>query len=49
MSAAKNNPADFLKTVIGRPVVVKLNSGDTFIRQCNVPAGPDECFKWPSV
>ena len=27
MSAAKNNPSDFLKTVIGRPVVVKLNSG----------------------
>jgi U6 snRNA-associated Sm-like protein LSm6 len=24
---SKNNPADFLKTVIGRPVVVKLNSG----------------------
>ena len=24
---AKNNPADFLKTVLGRPVVVKLNSG----------------------
>lgn len=24
---AKNNPGDFLKTVIGRPVVVKLNSG----------------------
>ena len=23
----KNNPSDFLKTVIGRPVVVKLNSG----------------------
>ena len=23
----KNNPADFLKTVLGRPVVVKLNSG----------------------
>ena len=23
----KNNPADFLKTILGRPVVVKLNSG----------------------
>ena len=23
----KNNPADFLKQVLGRPVVVKLNSG----------------------
>ena len=23
----KNNPSDFLKTVLGRPVVVKLNSG----------------------
>eukprot|EP00321_Phaeocystis_globosa_P004424 CAMPEP_0118812040 /NCGR_PEP_ID=MMETSP1162-20130426/2051_1 /TAXON_ID=33656 /ORGANISM="Phaeocystis Sp, Strain CCMP2710" /LENGTH=83 /DNA_ID=CAMNT_0006741733 /DNA_START=1 /DNA_END=252 /DNA_ORIENTATION=+ len=30
MSAAappKNNPAEFLKQVLGRPVVVKLNSG----------------------
>ena len=29
MSTAKgaNNPANFLKTVLGRPVVVKLNSG----------------------
>ena len=26
-SAPKNNPSDFLKTVLGRPVVVKLNSG----------------------
>ena len=25
--AQKNNPADFLKTILGRPVVVKLNSG----------------------
>ena len=25
--SAKNNPADFLKTILGRPVVVKLNSG----------------------
>ena len=23
----KNNPSDFLKQVLGRPVVVKLNSG----------------------
>ena len=27
MATAKNNPSDFLKTVLGRPVVVKLNSG----------------------
>jgi len=26
-SSSKNNPAEFLKTVLGRPVVVKLNSG----------------------
>ena len=26
-AAPKNNPADFLKQVLGRPVVVKLNSG----------------------
>ena len=25
--APKNNPAEFLKQVLGRPVVVKLNSG----------------------
>ena len=25
--ASKSNPSDFLKTVLGRPVVVKLNSG----------------------
>ena len=27
MAQQKNNPADFLKQVLGRPVVVKLNSG----------------------
>ncbi len=26
-AAKKNDPADFLKTILGRPVVVKLNSG----------------------
>ena len=26
-SSGRNNPADFLKTILGRPVVVKLNSG----------------------
>ena len=26
-SSAKRNPADFLKQCLGRPVVVKLNSG----------------------
>jgi len=26
-AAPKNNPAEFLKQVLGRPVVVKLNSG----------------------
>mmetsp|Transcript_42589 Transcript_42589/g.117890 ORF Transcript_42589/g.117890 Transcript_42589/m.117890 type:complete len:81 (+) Transcript_42589:41-283(+) len=25
--SGSNNPSDFLKTVLGRPVVVKLNSG----------------------
>ena len=25
--SGKNNPSEFLKTVLGRPVVVKLNSG----------------------
>ncbi len=28
--AAKTNPTDFLKQVIGKPVVVKLNSGTTY-------------------
>ena len=27
MAAERKGPADFLKTIIGRPVVVKLNSG----------------------
>ena len=29
-----NNPADFLKTVLGRPVVVKLNSGVDYRGAC---------------
>lgn len=29
-AAAKKNPTDFLKSVIGKPVVVKLNSGVTY-------------------
>lgn len=28
--AAKKNPTDFLKQVIGKPVIVKLNSGVTY-------------------
>ena len=28
--ATKKNPTDFLKQVIGKPVVVKLNSGITY-------------------
>jgi U6 snRNA-associated Sm-like protein LSm6 len=27
MTARKQTPSDFLKQIIGRPVVVKLNSG----------------------
>ena len=27
MSFKKQNPSDFLKLIIGKPVVVKLNSG----------------------
>jgi hypothetical protein len=27
MSAARKTPSDFLKSVLGRPVVVRLNSG----------------------
>mmetsp|Transcript_2188 Transcript_2188/g.2741 ORF Transcript_2188/g.2741 Transcript_2188/m.2741 type:complete len:89 (+) Transcript_2188:40-306(+) len=29
-SSAKRTPTDFLKTVLGRPVCVKLNSGSEF-------------------
>ena len=29
-SATKKNPTDFLKQVIGKPVIVKLNSGVTY-------------------
>jgi U6 snRNA-associated Sm-like protein LSm6 len=29
-SQAKKNPTDFLKQVIGKPVIVKLNSGVTY-------------------
>lgn len=29
-SVAKKNPTDFLKQVIGKPVIVKLNSGVTY-------------------
>ena len=43
MSAAgappKNNPAEFLKQVLGRPVVVKLNSGVDY--RGGVPPCPD--------
>lgn len=28
--ASKKNPTDFLKQVIGKPVIVKLNSGVTY-------------------
>lgn len=30
VSGAKKNPTDFLKQVIGKPVIVKLNSGVTY-------------------
>ena len=36
--SAKNNPSDFLKTVIGRPVVVKLNSGVDYRGAAAMPA-----------
>ena len=45
MSAAappKNNPAEFLKQVLGRPVVVKLNSGVDYrggVPPCPAPLG----------
>ncbi len=29
-ASAKKSPSDFLKLVIGRPVIVKLNSGTTY-------------------
>lgn len=34
----KNNPADFLKQVLGRPVVVKLNSGVDYRGAALAPA-----------
>ena len=41
MSFKKQNPSDFLKLIIGKPVVVKLNSGVDY-------RGKDECsvFVW---
>lgn len=30
VAVTKKNPSDFLKQVLGRPVVVKLNSGDDY-------------------
>ena len=30
VSTAKRSPSDFLKQVLGRPVVVKLNSGEEY-------------------
>ena len=54
MSLAKRDPSDFLKTVIGRPVVVKLNSGVDYrgarhARACSMPllcARPSTCIFW---
>ena len=31
-ASKKQTPSDFLKQIIGRPVVVKLNSGETGLR-----------------
>ena len=54
MSLAKRDPSDFLKTVIGRPVVVKLNSGVDYrgaghAHLCSMPlpcARPSTCIFW---
>lgn len=54
MSQAKRDPSDFLKTVIGRPVVVKLNSGVDYrgarrARACSMPlpcARLSTCIFW---
>lgn len=29
-AASKSNPSDFLRTVLGKPVIVQLNSGVTY-------------------
>lgn len=34
MSLRKQTPSDFLKQIIGRPVVVKLNSGVDYRGKC---------------
>jgi|TARA_B110001469_G_C9539361_1_gene267912 U6 snRNA-associated Sm-like protein LSm6 len=44
-AAPKNNPAEFLKQVLGRPVVVKLNSGVDYrggVPPCPAPLAPAE-------
>ena len=30
MSSKRSNPADFLKTVLGRPVTIKLHDGSIY-------------------
>ena len=48
LALQRSNPSDFLKTVIGRPVVVKLNSGvdyrgaplDARLQNCSTRAAP---------
>ena len=43
-SSTKTNPSNFLKTILGRPVVVKLNSGVDYRGDCaNTLAAPREC------
>lgn len=41
MSLRKQTPSDFLKQIIGRPVVVKLNSGVDY--RGNLVARSDSC------
>ena len=35
-ASKKQTPSDFLKQIIGRPVVVKLNSGEFLCAYCGV-------------
>ena len=42
----KQTPSDFLKQIIGRPVVVKLNSGADYRGKCEYFAS---LYKWNNI
>lgn len=57
-AGGKRSPSDFLKTVLGRPVVVKLNSGIDYrgereSRAARAPGGTfvfsGACMEYPSI